>query len=310
MTDITIELTKNRGDSLGIGFRKLKEPPHCEVSILVSNGVAAKSGLIQEGDLLLSVNGINVEDLSPPEVGGVLARHSADSTITLKIRREVTNGSTSDLDTPEDDDMEGEEEEDEEEGLMSNGHPTIVVDGSPSISPDHVGASVSPVDDPPEINTVPVTGWRGGQRGAQRVRRSNAGTLPEIEESSTGFKPPKTLNLNVQQVATKRHSLTPEAVRKPAKEDANINRFAIRSSKSLDLANLPQWRAGTAHHNVTLHNLLDGTELTDRLHSQGIKVILLALILYFAVLYCNEVSELDTQEMGYSIIRVWGGDHL
>ena len=273
MTDITIDLTKNRGDSLGIGFRKLKEPPHCEVSILVGNGVAAKSGLIHEGDLLLSVNGINVEELSPPEVGGVLARHSTDSTISLKIRREVANGSASDLDIPEDDDLEEEEEEEEERGLMSNGHPTIVVDDSPSISPDHVGASVSPVDDPLEAKTAPVTGWRGGQRGAQRVQRNNVGALPEIEESTDSVKPSMTLNLKVQQVATKRHSLTPEAVRKPAKDDAHINKFAIRSSKSLDLANLPQWRAGSAHHNVTLHNLLDGTELTDRLHSQSIKVM-------------------------------------
>lgn len=261
MTDFTVDLNKNRGDSLGIGFRKLTEPPHCEVSILVSNGVAAKSGLVHEGDLLLSVNGINVEGLSPSEVGGVLARHSTDSTITLKIRREVTNGSASDIDVPED--------EEEEQEPMSNGHPSIVVEDSPSISPDHSG--VSPVSDGPlELKVTPVTGWQGGQRGGQRVRRHNAigGVLPEIQETTDGSSN-KLLNLNVQQQAIKRHSLTPEVVRKQ-RED--IKSITIRSSKSLDLANLPQWRAGSTHHNVTLRNLQDGTELTDRLHSHTIKV--------------------------------------
>lgn len=264
MTEFTVDLTKNRGDSLGIGFRKLAEPPHCEVSILVSNGVAAKSGLVREGDLLLSVNGVNVEGLSPSEVGGVLARHSTDSTITLKIRREVTNGSASngsasDIDMPE--------FEEEEPDAMSNGHPTIVVEDSPSISPDHSG--VSPVSDGPlDLKVAPVTGWR---RGGPRVRRHNAmeEVLPDIQEITEGPSS-KLHNLNIQQLAVKRHSLTPEVVRKP-REDVN-KLISIRSSKSLDLANLPQWRAGSSHNNVTLRNLQDGTELTDRLHTHAIKV--------------------------------------
>lgn len=258
MTDFTVELTKNRGDSLGIGFRKLAEPPHCEISILVSNGVAAKSGLVHQGDLLLSVNGINVTGLSPSEVGGVLARHSTDPSIKLELRREVTNGSDiCDSDTP------GEEEEEEPQTPISNGHPTIVIEGeSPSISPD----CLSPVSDgSPEPNIPPVTGWRAG---GPRLRRTNA-ILPDIQEGSTFSKPPMMLNLNVQQTAVKRNSLTPEAFRKT--RDA-INKFSIRSSKSLDLANLPQWRSGSSHHNVVLHNLQDGTELTDRLHNQTVKV--------------------------------------
>jgi hypothetical protein len=270
MTDLTITLTKNRGDSLGIGFKKLTEAPRCEVSILVSNGVAAQSGLIREGDLLLSVNDVNVEELSPSEVGGVLARHSTDSSITLKIRRDVTtNGSASDIEVQEDD-MEEEEASCHPTIIVEDDSPyspTIIIEDSPSVSPDH--ASVSPVSDAPlERKGAPVTGWRGGQ-GGRRSRRSND-IIPEIDEvtSDSGPKPQTSLNLEVQQVAVKRHSLTPV----PPKEEVS-GKFAIRSSKSLDLANLPQWRAGSGHHNVVIHNLLDGTELTDRLHSSSIKVM-------------------------------------
>lgn len=283
--DFTVELTKNRGDSLGIGFRKLAEPPHCEVSILVSNGVAAKSGLVHEGDMLLSVNGINVKNLSPSEVGGVLARHSTDPVIKLELRREVTNGSNSDIgnsDTGNSDiDIDiPEDPEDDEPPPISNGHPTIVVEGgTPSISPDCLSPNcLSPVSDgPPE---APATGWRGG---GLRLRRNNA-LLPKIQETDgiTSSKPPTTLNLNVQQVASKRHSLTPEATRKPREE---INKFSIRSSKSLDLANLPQWRSGPTHRNVVMHNLQDGTELTDRLHSHAIKVKKFAKGI--SLLYCR-----------------------
>lgn len=265
MTEFTVELIKNRGDSLGIGFRKLAEPPHCEVSILVPNGVAAKSGLVRRGDLLLSVNGINVKGLSPSEVGGVLARHSTDPMIKFEFRREVTNGSNSDVDISDDDLSDiatpvTPDDEEKQQPPISNGHPTIVVEGdSSSVSPD----CLSPVSDgPPELNVPPATGWRGG---GPRLRRQKT-PLPEIQEGSTFSKP---LNLNVQQTAVKRHSLTPEVVRKPRDE---INKFSIRSSKSLDLANLPQWRSGSSHHNVVLRNLQDGTELTDRLHSHTIKV--------------------------------------
>lgn len=277
MTDVTIRLTKQRGDSLGIGFRKLAKPPHCEVSILVENGVAARSGLIHQGDLLLGVNGINVQHLSPSEVGGVLARHSVDSNIALEVRRQVMNGSMNEINKT----MDVEPTPNINDSLdmnmnpRTNGHPTIIVEpNSPPVEPNLPPVSpdcVSPVVDGPPEASLPVVGRpRGGnQMGAgKRIRRPNVlagGALPEIQESVEK----NSLSLDVQVPVTHRHSLTPE-VKKPVDE---VKRMHLRSSKSLDLANLPQWRASGSAQSVTLHNVLDGSEMSDRLHNNGIKVL-------------------------------------
>lgn len=231
MSDITVNLYKERGQSLGIGFSKLPHPPFCQVSILVANGVAAECGLISEGDLLLSVNGVNVQHLNPNEVGGVLARHSTDSTITLELRQQMINGNMNDITNIEE--------------PIPNGHPQIIVD---------------PIPPPENINTTPTK-----VRHAGRVRRTAESTLPEIKEDID--KDNNVSNsLDVQPQPVHRHSLTPKPV-----ED--MNRSSIRSSKSLDLANLPQWRAGTvAPQTVTLHNLLNGHEMSDRLHMNACKV--------------------------------------
>lgn len=277
MTDITVCLNKERGESLGIGFKKLSKPPHCEVSILVDHSVAAVSGQIQQGDLLLGVNGINVQHLSPTEVGGVLARHSTDPTITLDLRRPEANEKMNNL-----------------TNALTNGHPTIVVqahspppdvpeqssptslqieNASPASSPS-ISPSVSP-------SVSPVMGRRNRN---PRVRRSNVmaggiAGLPEIQEGvgeSEGS--PKNANLNINPHPTHRHSLTPEAIRKPID---NIKRATpLRGSKSLDLANLPQWRSGGSSQSVTVHNLLNGHEMSDRLHTNRIKVCGRTIILW------------------------------
>lgn len=289
MTDLTFHLTKERGQSLGIGFRKLTKPPHCEVSILVENGVAAMSGLIHVGDILLTVNGINVHHLSPNEVGGVLVRHSVDASITLEVRRNdnmnlSTNSRdrcslTPDIDSTMDMDSATDTDIDDSDNCTPNGHPEIEVH-SPPVSPD----CVSPIVDAPvpETSVSPAIGWKGNQRNGQRVRRINAMTgcgLPEIQEAAPQAKDNLTSHsLNVQAPTVHRHSLTPEAVRKPLED---LKRANLRSSKSLDLANLPQWRAGnSSQQNVTLHNLLDGTEMSDRLYTNGIKVHIVG---FFAV---------------------------
>lgn len=266
MADLTVELHKDTGDSLGIGFRTLTKPPHCEISILVSDGVAAKSGLVHEGDLLLTVNGINVRGLSPSEVGGVLARHSTDSTITLQLHRDAANGSISDLDATDDLDIDTPDTPEEQEPIF-NGHPTIIVEAvSPPLSPE---GSTPVTDGPPELNAPPMTGWRGPR---QRHNNPIAGILPmpEIQEATDGTNKVAS-TLIVQAVVSKRHSITPgtDTDRKSAED---VKRNSLRSSKSLDLANLPQWRANTIKSNVTLHNLLDGSEMSDRLHSHAIKV--------------------------------------
>lgn len=266
MTDITVNLKKSRGESLGIGFKKLTKPPHCEVSILVESGVAAASGSIKPGDLLLGVNGINVQHLTPSEVGGVLARHSTDPSITLELRRPVT---------ADDADMNIYNLT----NALMNGHPTIVVDGhSPPVSPEHPSPlpveEPSPSSSPSNSPSVSPTSSPHGRRRNPRVRRSNAlaggGGLPEIQEgvseSETSIK-----NLNIHPIPTHRHSLTPDPIRNPV-VDAVKRGTPLRGSKSLDLANLPQWRAGSASQSVVVHNLLDGHEMSDRLHTSRIKV--------------------------------------
>ena len=269
MTDITVCLSKGRGESLGIGFKKLPKPPHCEVSILVDHGVAAASGQIQQGDLLLGVNGINVQHLSPSEVGGVLARHSTDPTITLDLRRPEASGKMNNL-----------------TNSLTNGHPTIIVHSN-SPPPDEQPSPI--VDQSLQVeNTSPastpsispsgspsVSPVMGRRHRNPRIRRSNvmAGGmgLPEIQEGvGESESAPKNINLNVSPVPTHRHSLTPEAIRKPID---NIKRAApLRGSKSLDLANLPQWRSGNPSQNITVHNLLNGHEMSDRLHNNRVKV--------------------------------------
>lgn len=229
-----MSLKKDAGQSLGVGFKKVSRPPHCQVSILVENGVAAQSGLVQKGDLLLSVNGINVQHLSPNEVVGVLARHSTDSTIMLELRREMQNGNMNDINNE------------------LNSHPTIQIDRSESPTDIHPGSESSP-SPPSNSPTRP------------RRRNNNVGSLPEIEEDS----PEKNNFLVSNPTVTQRHSITPEPIRKSLEE---LRRAALRSSKSLDLGNLPQWRTGSSAKSVPIHNLLDGSEMTDRLHTKSIKV--------------------------------------
>lgn len=280
MTDLTFHLTKKRGESLGIGFRKLTKPPHCEVNVLVENGVAAMSGLICPGDILLSVDGVNVQHLNPNEVGGVLARHSADSsTITLEVRRHVANGNMNNTSTEVDSRNEGsltpdiqptmdmDSDVDESPESQANGHPTIVVEPHSPPAPD----CVSPIVDAPVPETSAI-GWNshhrgGGQRSRKLNMMHNQGALSQIQETTDGDARENVTphSLNVQVEHHRHNSLTPEAVRKPF--------LNLRSSKSLDLANLPQWRAGKgSQQSITMHNLLDGTEMADRLHTSGIQV--------------------------------------
>ena len=243
--DLTVNLKKECEQSLGIGFKRLPRPPHCQVSALVENGVASMSGQIEIGDLLLNINGINVQHLSPGEVGAVLARHSADSTIALEVRRSSANRISNNINSSED--------------VLPNGYPAInVVSSSPEQALREGGSS-------PEKNISPVP------VGKRRTRRTNVisggvGPLTEIPEAED------TLHLpNCSPEISHRHSFTPEASRKTVED---VKKVSMRSSKSLDLSNLPQWRAGSSAQSVTIHNLLDDTEMTDRLHTKRIKVFL------------------------------------
>ena len=247
--DLTVNLKKDPGQSLGIGFKKLAKPPHCQVFKMVDNGVA--TGLIHKGDLLLSINGLNVQHLCPAEIGGVLERFNNNPSLVLEVRRSLTNGN---LNSSKSD-------------LVQNGHPVIEVEPT---SPDSI--SMDSNSSSPSKDMFSTTGIRGGVLG-QRTRRTmfmESKALPLIEEGSDHNKcnGMQLLTTGGHLTVSQRHSFTPEAIRKPLEE---LRRTKMRSCKSLDLGVLPQWRTGNMH-GITIHNLLDGNELTDRLYSKRIPV--------------------------------------
>ena len=107
--DISVTLNKSPGQSLGIGFKKMPQPPFCQVYKLVGDGAARQSGKVQEGDMLLCVNGQSVQNKTPDEVRQVLSRFTRDTTILLELRRpvfsqngdEIPNGHPPNLSSPQ-----------------------------------------------------------------------------------------------------------------------------------------------------------------------------------------------------------------
>ena len=238
--DISITLNKAPGQSLGIGFKKMPQPPYCQVYKLVSDGAARQSGKVQEGDMLLCVNGHNVQHLTPDEVRKVLSRCTQDTSILFELRRPYipsTHNGNSAILSPDD---------------IPNGHlPSNSSPQSPEI-PDV--ATVSP-DTSPSLGT--------------RSRRPPVyGGLPGIQETTSPM-------LNISHLApqdhqrTQRHSLTPQS--RTPEVARRINQMSLKPAKSLDLANLPQWRQHSTPQ-VPLRNLITETETHDRLHTQGVKV--------------------------------------
>ena len=238
--DITITLYKAPGQTLGIGFKKMPQPPYCQVYKLVGDGAARQSGKVQEGDMLLCVNGHNVQHLTPDEVRKVLSRCAQETSILLELRRpymSTQNGNSGTL-SPDD---------------IPNGHlPSNLSPQSPEI-PEV--ATVSP-DNSPLLS---------------RTRRPPVyGGLPGIQESTSP-------TLNIPHLSpglqdhhrTQRHSLTPQS--RTPEVTRRINQMSLKPAKSLDLANLPQWRQHSTPQ-VPLKNLITETEMHDRLHTQGIKV--------------------------------------
>ena len=95
--DVTVKLKLSKNQPLGIGFCQLERPPHCQVAKLLETGAANESGEIHEGDLLVSLNGKDVQHLSPEEVKELLVGLIGDSEITLELRRTAVNGTQTDL---------------------------------------------------------------------------------------------------------------------------------------------------------------------------------------------------------------------
>lgn len=237
--DITVRLEKQPNQSIGIGFKKLPKPPFCQVFKLVQNGAAFQSGKVSEGDMLLSVNGHNVTHLSPDGVRDILSRFSNNTELLLELRRptsEIPNGVVPAINCPT---------------------PT-----SPELpSMEVINGSDSSPETSPQISThnrSPRT-RRSGLHDRGVTFAKNA--LPGIQEGALSATPSPGLFPAVEK---KRHSLTPELTRRTH----IMNQ--LKSTKSLDLANLPQWRQATEQ--ITVQNLIDGTELYDRLHNQELKV--------------------------------------
>lgn len=239
--DISITLNKAPGQSLGIGFKKMPQPPYCQVYKLVSDGAARQSGKVQEGDMLLCVNGHNVQHLTPDEVRKVLSRCTQETSILFELRRPYIASST------------------------HNGNSAIL---SPDDIPNgHLPSNSSPQS--PEIPDVATVSPDNSPSLGRRTRRPPVyGGLPGIQESTSPM-------LNIPHLSpqdhqrTQRHSLTPQS--RTPEVTRRINQMSLKPAKSLDLANLPQWRQHSTPQ-VPLRNLITETEMHDRLHTQGVKV--------------------------------------
>ncbi len=166
---------------------------------------------IQVEDVVISVNGNNVQESPPSEVRAMLAKIGPGVAVTLGLRRPAINGE------------------------MENGLVPMVQTQSPSPEPSPSQRRRRPVRAPA------VDGVLG--HGLDNI--------------------PESHSLDIPATADKRHSLTPEMNRKTFTKPV-----PLKSSKSLDLSSLPQWRRQSTQM-VHLQNLIDETELTDRLHDRS-----------------------------------------
>ena len=229
--DIPVLLNKAPGQSLGIGFKKMPQPPYCQVYKLVGEGAARESGKVLEGDMLLSINGRNVQHQTPDEVRKLLSGFTQDTTIFLELRRLISNSD------------------------LSNGHPSSprspdipeIVNISPEVSPNLEGRRRrQPVL--PGIEEAPT--------------KSDLNTVSAHHSLGHNHTPP--LQDHRGRYSLTPQSLTPNATRR-------FHHLSLKPAKSLDLANLPQWRQH-ATPQVPLKNIITEAEMYDRLHTQGIKV--------------------------------------
>ena len=214
----------------------MPQPPFCQVYKLVDEGAARQSGKVHEGDMLLCINGRSVQNQTPDDVRKVLSCYTQDTKILLELRRPISSITMNDSLSNED---------------IPNGHP-------PTYS------SPQSPDEPDIANLSP----EGSPKMSGRTRRSPVfGGLPGIQETpvSNNTLSPHSYNPALQDMRAQRHSLTPDATRR-------VKQMSLKPAKSLDLANLPQWRQHTTLQ-VPLRNLITETDTHDRLHNQGVKVM-------------------------------------
>ena len=219
----TVVVRRESEKSLGIGFRSLQVPPYCQVAKILENGTASNSAL-SEGDLLLSVNDIDVQNMGSEDVRHLLSggQCAGEPVLTLRVYRTTMNGSSE----------------------SSNAHDSMP---PPQLAVTNVSPHTSPV--PSRVRRT------GMVKNMQDPRQS----LPDVKEqhslAAASFGPAEPHRHS--------YSMSPHSQRK---------QITLMGSRSVDFAKLPQWRTTGITQHIPLQNVLDGSELNDRLHSQAVKV--------------------------------------
>lgn len=222
--DVSVKLKLAKNQPLGIGFCQLERPPHCQVARLLETGAAKESGEIYEGDLLVGLNGKDVQHLSPEEVKELLMSLVGAPEITLDLRRTAVNGTQMSL-------------------KVVNGPSVGVTLPSPESSP---------------------RGHRRGmmmQRPRRQGVIAGLGDHSRLSEIEEG-RPMQSGALNPTPLDKKRFSLTPETTRKqpPAQKShlrvaksldlSNLPQWRQQATQMVPLKNLQE---GTELHD-RLHN--------------------------------------------------------
>lgn len=83
---IRVKLLKQKKYGLGFLVRKRSRAPHVVVSDLVSHGMAAESGLVQIGDVILKVNDIDFEHLVYEKSVEILKNLPVNAPVVLVLR--------------------------------------------------------------------------------------------------------------------------------------------------------------------------------------------------------------------------------
>lgn len=88
-TTIEVDLVKKPGKGLGISVLAKKSKKGVYISDIISGGAADLDGRLTKGDLLISVNGHNVENASGEEAGAILK--TVMGRVSLKLHRYKPN---------------------------------------------------------------------------------------------------------------------------------------------------------------------------------------------------------------------------
>lgn len=92
MSDELIELKRQSGQSFGVGFEDTAKPPFCRVNKIVEGGAAQQNGKIRVGDLLLGINGKNLQHITTAQLKDVMVQYRNENTLIIEIRHAALPG--------------------------------------------------------------------------------------------------------------------------------------------------------------------------------------------------------------------------